>query len=590
MPDDLQTLIDEATPAPESTPDFAALTSRAQRRTTIGTAVASLAAIATLIAGGVMLWPGVPGRAPAIDQAPATDSAGDPSAPALPAGWQEIEVGEASFGVPGDWTIETFGPEEPFCENSPTTPTAMLAPQGRPSATCTLQDYVATTLTAQPLSTMDAESDLPRDRDATARAAGDLAGREVSHSDEQLTFWSEDADIFIQVGGPRTVRDIAEQILATLAPVDANRAMSDPDTGTEVTGWSTLPRGPLSARYGALTAWVDGGLVAFGGRSDEPCPPGARCVLPDAPSLVDGARWTRADGWREIPPMPTAFQSATTAVIRDVVYVLGTPWPGTDGAPLIGFNVTSNEWEELPLPAGRGPDLAGQIAAGDDELLLFQRSHERGRLPDLRFDPADQSWSELPRDPLPDSYDRDLTSLDGQLIATGIPVGEVGSDGPATYRAAVWTPAEGWRQLPPGDVAGWSPDWFAVGDRLVNPATGTVDGGQVNPYDRPYALGGMLDPRTGIWSQLPEGAPDRSGGWSLAAVGDGDLLVPDGGHAALIDNARTWVPLDPPPDAPTDLISAAVGDGQLYVVGGVSWTDATHELSANVWVWTPPAQ
>ena len=591
MHDDLQALIDEATPAPGSTPDFAALTARAQRRTTVGTGLATLVAVLALIVSGIVLWPGAPGRAPVIDQAPTTASDGEETAPALPVGWHEIIVGGASFGVPGDWTVDTYGPEENFCANSPTTPTAMVAPEGRPPATCTLQGYSATTLTAQPLSTVDADSDLPEGGGGAPRTGGSLSGHEASLGEgRQLTFWSEDADIWIQIGGPQPVRDITEQILATLAPVDAERPTSNSGTAVEEqTGWSTLPPGPLSARYGPLTAWVDGGLVVFGGRNDQPCPPGASCVLPDSPSLVDGARWSRADGWREIAPMPTSFQSATTVVVGDVVYVLGTPWPGTDGAPFIAYDPAGNGWEELPLPDGRGADGADTIAAGDGEVLLFQRTHELGRLPDLRFDPADQSWTELPRDPLPDAYDRDLTLVDGRLIATGIPVGDVGADGPATYHAAVWTPGDGWRELPPGDVAGWSPDWFAVGDRLINPTPGTVDGGEVNPYDRPYFLGGVLDPATGEWSQLPDGAPARTGSRSLPPVGDGDVLVADGGHSALIDNARAWVSLDPPAEVPTDLVGAVVGDGQLYLVGGASWDDTAAQLSSDVWVWTPPA-
>lgn len=353
-------------------------------------------------------------------------------------------------------------------------------------------------------------------------------------------------------------------------------------------GWSALPPGPLSARHGPEVIWVAGELLVIGGQSTDPCPPGASCVLPDEPALTDGARWSWADGWQTVTAMPTSFLAATATVVDGIAYVLGEPWPGTNGPPFVAYDPGRDAWQELPLPADDVTTGDYTLTAGDGHVVLFQRTHESGRLPDWRYDPTAEAWSELPEVPLGDHYDRDVTLVGNTLVVTGIPVQDVGADGPATYEAAVWDADDGWHVLPRSEVAGWSPDWFAVDGLLVNPAPGSVDGGQINPYDRAYPTGGILNVNSGTWARLPGGSTTVLDGPLPESVGDDQLLVGANAQSALVDRATRWVPLGLPPDVPTYLAGTAVGNGDLYVAGGALTDDDEPILSSDVWVWNPP--
>lgn len=60
-------------------------------------------------------------------------------------------------------------------------------------------------------------------------------------------------------------------------------------------------------------------------------------------------------------------------------------------------------------------------------------SHENDHRPDLRYDPRQGTFVELPPDPLLPSFDRDLTVVDDLIVVTGIPLSPSpgGADGPA---------------------------------------------------------------------------------------------------------------------------------------------------------------
>lgn len=355
-------------------------------------------------------------------------------------------------------------------------------------------------------------------------------------------------------------------------------------------GWARLPDGPLGPRYGAVAVWVDGTTVVFGGRDTDPCPPGADCVFPDEPPLRDGAAYDPDAGWSTIAPLPVDIEYASTAVVDSTVYLWGHGRPGPDWTTtFLAYDLDADRWDELPLPDGT--DLRGyMLEPGDGEVLLEAGSHENGRQPDLRYDPDRRTFTELPADPLVPSYDRDLTVVGDLIVVTGILLSPSpgGADGPARYRAAVWT-GDGWRELPAGEVIGYSPEWFAVDGELVNPTPGGSDGGQTNPYDRVHPYGGRLDPVSGVWSDLPDAPEADPDGLRLYGVGDEQLLL-SGEGLALQPQHHRWIRLDPPDELPDQDVAGVVGDGQLYLFGGVHWdNDRQARLSAATWRFTPPS-
>ncbi|MBS3940261.1 MAG: hypothetical protein KG028_04795 [Actinobacteria bacterium] len=358
-------------------------------------------------------------------------------------------------------------------------------------------------------------------------------------------------------------------------------------------GWTELPDAPITPRHAATAVWANDTLLVFGGRDTAPCPPGADCRLPEQPPLRDGARFDPTDQtWTTIADLPVALGYATATVVADEVYIW-SPGVGFDAETslFLSYDPASDRWSELPPP----PAAAGQwvdLEAGDGEVFFVQGSHENGWRPDLRYDITTQTYAPLPEDPLAPSYDRDLTYVGGMLVLTGIDVtaSPGGADGPAVYRAATWTDDGDWRELPSGSVAGFSPDWFAVDGTLVNPTPGGTDGGEVNPYNRVHPLGGVLDPRTGTWTDLPT-APDQASNPGLElgrALGDPHLLISSSGLALQPDRQR-WIRPGVPNGAPEQGSAAVVGEGRLWIVGGAHWdapTDAT--LLDAAWVWTPP--
>lgn len=357
-------------------------------------------------------------------------------------------------------------------------------------------------------------------------------------------------------------------------------------------GWTKLPEGPLSPRWGATAVWAAGNLLVFGGRDTDPCPPGADCELPRESPRRDGARYDPdSQSWSAIAALPVDIEYGSTAVVDGVVYVWGHGRPGKDWTTtFLAYDLDADRWQELPLPATT--ELRDyEVEAGHGELVLSVRSHENGHRPDLRYQPRQQTFTELPTDPLVPSYDRDLTVVDQLIVVTGIPLSPSpgGADGPARYHAAAWNSRDGWRELPRGDVIGHNPEWFAVEGELVNPTPGGSSGGQTNPYDRVYPFGGRLDPANGEWSALPEAPDTDPEAIRLYGIGDDQLML-SGSGLAFQPRLERWIRLDAPQQLAGQDVAGVVGDGQLYTFGGVHWDNGTQaRLSSSAWQFTPPA-
>jgi hypothetical protein len=106
--------------------------------------------------------------------------------------------------------------------------------------------------------------------------------------------------------------------------------------------------------------------------------------------------------------------------------------------------------------------------------------------------------------------------------------------------------------------------------------------GSLDPY------GGILDLRAASWSALPRPPADVWGYLSALVAGDRVVL---NGQGWLFDvPTRRWTIVPRPPGGTDDEQAVAIGDGQLYVWGGVTWgndvalDDDENPLSAAGWV------
>ena len=352
------------------------------------------------------------------------------------------------------------------------------------------------------------------------------------------------------------------KLAAALVVLSVLAACGDDDVETRSTApeptWVAMPDSPLSARYDVTSVVVGNEVLLVGGTSAGPCPPNADCAAPPEPPHLDGAAFdVESRTWRPIAPSPRPVQHASTAVLDGVAYYV------TDEA-FLAYDVDDDRWTDLPMPEGqRG------VVATDDRIVAYLRTEERGDTGDASFDPETATWSPLPPDPHTPAFDRSMVWADGALVLLDVEhVPQPNSAEPSLYRAAALDLDTGaWEELPAPDIVGNSATWFVLGDLVVNPTIGELDGGEVNGWGRSVPVGGILDLTSRAWQPLPR---HRDGAqWVFGpTVADAHRIVLADGW--LFDG-EVWERL---PRPPTDAFgaSALAGDSVL-VWGGVRWSD-----------------
>jgi hypothetical protein len=334
-------------------------------------------------------------------------------------------------------------------------------------------------------------------------------------------------------------------------------------------------------------------VLLIGGSTAPPCPPNASCVPPVMPSLADGAAFDpQTRTWRRIADSPVSFEWAQAVVIRATAYlwIPGSPGRANAESAFLSYRPREDRWQKLALPAGNADRFHGIVQAGD-KVVAYAGTDERGEQPDLAFDPATGSWSELPPDPLSPSFDRSMAWSGQELLLFDHElVPSPGAEKPSITRAAALDLESGsWRRLPDSEILASGP-WVIDHGRLINPTLGGADGGD-NNWGRTYPYGGILDPASGRWSALPN-PPDGE-----EVFGSG-VLTDSAGHyfgyrGWILDTATdSWIQV-PPLDTDelvTERTVASAG-ADLLVFGGARWKaqsfDAT--LLDDAWIWSPRA-
>ena len=288
---------------------------------------------------------------------------------------------------------------------------------------------------------------------------------------------------------------------ATTTTRSAARTATEP-VGSEVGGWIRLPDWPLTPRTDTTAVWTGQELLMLGGSIDT-CPPGANCVGTTERPRSDGAALNPDIGaWRAIADAPIPLGWLETAVAGGDVYVLQHASPGNTGvngppaqdASFLRYSPTDDAWTQLPVPTRDDSESWFTLVAAGDDILAGPGSDENGVQPVRRFDPSSGTWADVPDDPLPDLFERSMSFDDGYLYLTGNElVDQPGSDGPTFVLAArLDIEANHWEELPTSESI--SPGLWAAGHgKLVNPALGGADGGEVNGWGRWYPEGAVFD-------------------------------------------------------------------------------------------------
>ncbi|HEX5620004.1 MAG TPA: hypothetical protein VFX51_16395 [Solirubrobacteraceae bacterium] len=337
---------------------------------------------------------------------------------------------------------------------------------------------------------------------------------------------------------------------------------------------------------------IDGKALFVGGSDADPCPPSADCAVSAVAPLRDGAVFDPGPRrWKRIADAPVGFSFAESVVVGGTAYLLVPGEPGRPGAPaaFLRYRSADDRWDRLARP----PDAQRRgLVATDEQVVAYANTDEGGQIPDVVFDPSIGEWTRLPDDPLPKSFDRSL-AWDGRelvLFAQEL-VPQPGSREPSVVIAAAFDPDRGtWRRLPDSEILGSGARWFAHAGRLIFPALGSADGGEVGNWGRPYPNGGILDVDEGRWLPLPDppGGENEFG----AGVVAGEQADVFGETGWILDAVKEdWIPV--PPLHGDDVMvtgdSVTAAGRDMIVFGGVRWRDgAQAELLAAAWIYSVP--
>lgn len=324
------------------------------------------------------------------------------------------------------------------------------------------------------------------------------------------------------------------------------------------------------------------------------CPPMADCAGPEEPLLADAAVYdARADSWRSVtgPPFGIRRQEYAAAALDGSAYLLSScaGGPQCDSPTrLLEYDVAQDRWTDHGEVPGRRSYR--HLVALDGTLLAYSGTDEHGEVDDVIFDPASGTWSDLPDDPLPRSYDRFVVPADDQLVLTASSSAALDAGEDTGKLAARFDPSTGaWTRLPDAPGQGYQ-------------LMATDDGPLLNGHfiDAP---GWLLDARTWEWTALPaqEGETNDLRGVLDAASATYDVPNSVGEMASsnrlhVYDSSTDgYVTVDPLPDRADvyDDSSTALGR-DLFVYGGQRWPGAEGadvgdgELVGDAWLWTAP--
>ncbi|HMS36885.1 MAG TPA: hypothetical protein PKA93_06980 [Arachnia sp.] len=359
-------------------------------------------------------------------------------------------------------------------------------------------------------------------------------------------------------------------------PIDAVPAQTTRGPVTEPT-WVRIANGPLPARYEARGAWIDGRYLLVSGHTD-PCGPVETGCEFTGDLLADGALYDPdGDSWTTIAPVPLVRDLGEPVVVGDSAYFMtGTLFIGdeesnsrTEFVPggeqiLLRYQVDTDTWTSHPLPHPAG----GQLVAADSAVIVLSGSDSDVEIADLVYHPDDDTWTELPDDPLGLGRVRYAVWAEGRLVLSTLPLDAADALSGPLELAVLDADLANWTRLdPPEQAYGLRP--LAVGGRVVwepDPARAEVVDDR-----RTFERLSVLDPVAGEVTTVEvsykgyDGYPEGSLGelWmatSGRALVEGDLLAPTTG-------ASTTVPALAPSDGVV-LTTHVGGEDSLLLWGG----------------------
>jgi len=323
------------------------------------------------------------------------------------------------------------------------------------------------------------------------------------------------------------------------------------------TGWQPLPAAPITPDFDARTSvWTGKEMIVFG--RDQQTALDSRGKSYSSGSVnVAAAYDPRTKRWQKLspPPKTSSFMSLSSVWTGKEMLVWGQ---GTH----LGYNPASNTWRQLPRsPLLRVHDGFGAVVWTGKEMLGWGGGCCGDAFSDgVAYNPVTNRWRALPNAGLAGDQ-RPVGAWTGRRYVVF-----------AGKSAAAYDPARNvWRRVRPAPVRAAAAVWGG-GSVYVTTASRNV-----------FAY----DPAKDRWQKLPLLPRGRIGS---VAVWDGvHLLVWGGGHggASLVPGAKAWTSFAHGP-LPPRLEPTAVWTGTtLLVWGGVSTKSWGHDAAAGA-AYTPP--
>jgi hypothetical protein len=376
---------------------------------------------------------------------------------------------------------------------------------------------------------------------------------------------------------------------STLVLPGTDDGPAPPEDSQAALGWKRIAESPLSGRQGEAAVWTGEEMVVVGGSDQPVCPALAECSGPTADErLSDGAAYDPdSDSWRRIADAPQSVTNAQAVwtgsemvmVVPQLTSGIGSE-PGQPAATL-AYDPAEDSWRTLDAPPANGWQVLG---AGTGEQPVYWESEETARGADWLLDPESGSWSRLPEDPFPATYDRSYAWAGDRFLFTAMvpPAAGADPDVPRMFQfAELDRGTRRWNVLPETPVRFGEAAWFVTNGQLVNPTQDWY-------YDGLDGSGGIYDIRTGEWRDVPEPA-EISGEQTrcdLPKIGAGEHWIA-GGYAALVSvnpDSAIYVASCAPLHEP----HVGVWAGDELIIWGADDPYAKRYVPIGL-RWTPPA-
>ena len=322
---------------------------------------------------------------------------------------------------------------------------------------------------------------------------------------------------------------------ATWTPGPADD-LPDPE-GTATGDWVPMADSPLPPVNDPVAFPVGDEVLVMGG--GPACPAGADCGPASYHGSTAAAAYDpAADSWRSLAPLPHTLDEARGVVVDGRLYLWAWYWCEDDAACGDGYvdefwsyDVDDDAWSTLSQPPDGTIDVERDDLFGlttDGRQVVAFGSIRAGDEADVVYDPAGDTWSPLPIDPLRPTYPRTIVGHGRDLYLFA----GVDADPTSTRVAVLRDGADSWETLTTSpalaDPYWYGIGWYPVGDLLVRPSPGPPAGDGADPSAR-YT--GVFATTTDTWVDPPS-SPTDPPPYDTAVLGPvaGDRLVEVAGY------------------------------------------------------------